>query len=73
MTKLMVSYRIELIDGSVFRGTVAVPATSSDGACRAVVGLIRGMHDNKYSRTDCFNDFDPHDVDDISVTCLGPA
>jgi len=73
MSKIMIAYRVETLDGSVYKGSVAVNADNADAACRCVVGLIRGGYDHKYSRPDCFNDFDPREVDDISVTCLGPA
>jgi len=68
----MVAYRVELTDGTIHRGTVAVPADTADAACRAVAGLIRGRS-LKYGRPDCFSGFDPAEVDDISVQSLGLA
>ncbi|MBT0663528.1 hypothetical protein KI809_04355 [Geobacter pelophilus] len=73
MLNWMVSYKIELVDREIIRGTVAVPAVSREGAHQTVVALIRGHHDEKYSRPDVFSGFDPRDVDDISVVVLGPA
>jgi len=73
MPKLMVGWRVETLDGSVYRGTCAVHAETADAACRQVSGLIRG-HSIKYGhRPECFADFSPEGVDDISVTCLGLA
>jgi len=72
MCKQMVAYTVETFDGRVHRGAIAVHAQTADDACRIVRGLIRG-HSIKYGgRPDCF-DFDPSEVDDVSVNCLGLA
>lgn len=70
---IMVWYRVELLNGSVKSGTVAIPGTDPAAACRATVALIRGHVGEKYSRPACFLDILPHEVDDISVQALGAA
>lgn len=70
---LMVAYRIEFINGSVKRGSVAVPADTPEAACRAVAGLIRGAGSAKYGRPECFADINPHEVEDVTVSVIGPA
>lgn len=70
--QLMVAYRVELISGRTHSGTVAVNAGNAEAACRCVKGLLRG-HSDKYGATLNFEDFSPEEVEDVTVTCLGPA
>ena len=70
---LMVAYTVEMKNGSSKSGTVAVPGTDPNLACRAVVGLVRGSTGAKYARPKCFADIMPHEVDDVTATCIGNA
>lgn len=71
--KLMIAYQIDCINGTTRSGTVAIPGNDPAAACRATVGLIRGTSAGKYPRPACFSGILPHEIDDITVQCIGPA
>jgi len=73
MQQLAVAYRVETLSGRVYSGAVAVPAATATGACGLVRSLIYGRYDHKYSRPACFDEFDISEIEDVGVTCLGPA
>ncbi|MBJ6801139.1 hypothetical protein [Geomonas propionica] len=68
----MLAFRVEMIDGTVTSGTVAVPGTDPAAACRAVAGAIRS-HNTKYTRHPALVGIDPGQVEDLSVQCIGVA
>lgn len=68
MTTWMVAYRVELTNNTSHSGSVAVSAADPAVACRKVAALIKSPGRN---RPACFDRIDPHEIDDISVTCLG--
>jgi hypothetical protein len=57
--QVMIGWRAEFTDGSVKSGTVGVPASNAENACRRVVGAIRSQYG--------------HAVEDVSCAVLGPA